>query len=44
MHPGRYGGIALKGTVKSGFIKIDLDKDFAIKIEKQSPQPDGCAF
>ncbi|MFO7929678.1 MAG: hypothetical protein R6U35_08425 [Candidatus Humimicrobiaceae bacterium] len=39
-----YGGIAMKGTVKSGFDEIDISKDFASEVEDQEPQPGDCAF
>ena len=44
MHPGGYGGKAMKGTVKDGFKDIDLAADFAAEVETEPPQPTGCAF
>lgn len=46
MHPGGYGSgnITLKGNVKTGFKVYDVPEGFATDIEKQSPQPSGCAF
>lgn len=39
-----YGGKAMSGTVDAGFRSIDLDRQFADKLEKKPPLPDGCAF
>lgn len=39
-----YGGKAMTGTVKDGFRYKELEKSFAIKLEKVEPLPDGCAF
>ncbi len=46
MHPGGYGSgkIAMKGSVKTGFKVYDMPEGFAADMEKQSPQPTGCAF
>jgi hypothetical protein len=44
MHPGGYGGSALKGSVKNGFQEFEINSDFAIDVENEPPQPDGCAF
>jgi hypothetical protein len=44
MHPGGYGGKVMKGTVRSGFRETTTHPDFAQALEKQSPQPDDCAF
>ena len=38
------GEIAMKGSVISGFQQFTISKDFASDIEKESPQPNGCAF
>jgi hypothetical protein len=44
MHPGGYGGQAMKGSITSGFRSEELRADFAAALAKQSPLPDGCAF
>ena len=44
MHPSGYGGTGLKGTVRTGFEKIEFDPDFAVEVETEPPQPTGCAF
>ncbi len=46
MHPGGYGygKIAMKGSIKAGFKVFDIPKGFAADVEKQAPQPTGCAF
>ena len=44
MYPTGYGGIAMKGSVESGFKRTDIAADFAAHTETESPLPDGCAF
>jgi len=46
MHQEGYGSgkIAMKGSVKNGFKVYDMPEGFAPNVEKQSPQPSGCAF
>jgi hypothetical protein len=44
MHPGGYGGKAVKGTVAAGFEEVELEAEFAADAETSPPQPDGCAF
>lgn len=44
MNTSGYGGIMFKGSVEAGFKQIDADKEFALGLEKESPQPSGCAF
>ncbi len=39
-----YGGKVYKGSVKDGFKETECDPDFAKDVEKEPPQPDGCAF
>lgn len=39
-----YGGKALKGSIKSGFKPVELDRDFAIDLETEEPQPSDCPF
>jgi hypothetical protein len=39
-----YGGKVYKGTVQDGFKEAENDPDFAADVEKEPPQPDGCAF
>jgi hypothetical protein len=44
MHPGGYGGNVFKGSVQDGFEKVTVPSDFALGVENEDPQPDGCAF
>ncbi|MDZ4846627.1 MAG: hypothetical protein SH857_13890 [Chitinophagales bacterium] len=44
MNKAGYGGKAFKGSLKSGFTQVALEKDFAAALEKQDPLPDGCDF
>jgi hypothetical protein len=44
MHPGGYGGNVFKGSVQDGFEKVTVPSDFALGVEIEDPQPDGCAF
>ncbi len=46
MHPTGYGPgkLAMKGSVKTGFKVFDIPEGFAADVEKQAPQPTGCAF
>lgn len=44
MHTGGYGGTGLKGTIRTGFEKLQFDPDFALEVESEPPQPTGCAF
>lgn len=44
MHPGGYGGKAMKGTLKGGFKEVSLPADFAHNLEKRPPLPMECAF
>jgi hypothetical protein len=39
-----YGVNAIKGSVKAGFKRVELDKDFAIDLETAEPQPSDCLF
>lgn len=39
-----YGGVALKGSVRTGFQKAELDSTFAAELTAQLPRPEGCAF
>lgn len=39
-----YGGITYYGSVREGFKPRPMPEGFAMDIEKQSPQPTGCAF
>lgn len=39
-----YGGFQFSGSVKAGFEKRPGNKYFAQHLEKESPQPSGCAF
>ncbi len=44
LHPGGYGGSVLKGTLRAGFLPVEVGPDFAAEVEFQAPQPDGCGF
>jgi hypothetical protein len=38
------GEVAMKGSVASGFQPFTISKELAADIEKELPQPNGCAF
>ena len=44
MNTGGYGGMAFKGSVKTGFKQAKPDTEFATGLAKQPPLPDGCDF
>jgi hypothetical protein len=44
MHPGGYGGVALRGSPSAGFVTVELEPGFAEELGKRDPQPKGCAF
>ena len=44
MNTGGYGGMAFKGSVKTGFKQAVPDAGFAADLAKQAPLPDGCDF
>ncbi len=44
MNNSGYGGVVFSGTVEEGFEKAELASEFALDVEKVSPQPTGCAF
>ena len=44
MHPDGYGGMAMGGTIASGFEPTELATDFAAAVADADPQPGGCAF
>ena len=46
MHPLGYGEglIALKGSVVNGFQAFEVATNFGFSLEKDAPQPSGCAF
>jgi hypothetical protein len=44
MHPGGYGGSVFKISVQIGFQITAVPSDFAPGVEKEEPQPEGCAF
>jgi len=44
MNTGGYGGVAFKGSVKTGFKQDVLGAEFAAGLAKQAPLPDGCDF
>ncbi len=44
LSPGGFGGAAMEGSVRDGFISAELAEGFAVSVEGAEPQPDGCAF
>ena len=44
MHPGGYGGTALKGSLEQGFEQVELSADFAANLVETLPLPEGCNF
>jgi hypothetical protein len=44
MNAGGYGGVAMKGSVKTGFRQAVLAGDFAAQLARKPPLPDGCDF
>ncbi len=42
MHPGGYGGKAMKGSVNAGFEPVELPADFAAGLATEPPQPERC--
>ena len=45
MSVGGYNGMALRGSVASGFVQApDIDNDFAADVETAEPQPGICTF
>jgi len=44
MHPGGYGGLAMKGSLEQGFEQIELSPDFAANLLQTPPLPEGCNF
>ncbi|MCH7605643.1 MAG: hypothetical protein IH962_00680 [Chloroflexi bacterium] len=44
MHPGGYGGVAMRGSVAGGFVAWDAGTDFAPELAEATPQPPDCAF
>jgi hypothetical protein len=44
MNTDGYGGAAFKGSVRHGFMQVDLSPDFAAKLEQSPPLPEDCAF
>ncbi len=44
MHPGGYGGRAMKGSVGGGFAEWESGADFALDLEQAPPQPPDCGF
>lgn len=44
MHPGGYGGRAMKGSVEGGFEVWESGADFALDLEQAPPQPPDCGF
>lgn len=44
MNTAGYGGVAFKGSVKTGFKQAVPDAGFASGLAKQAPLPEGCDF
>jgi hypothetical protein len=44
LHPGGYGGAALRGTPGSGFRATSVPGNFAAGLARTQPLPKGCAF
>lgn len=44
MQPGGYGGVAFKGSVRTGFQKAELSPAFAAGLAQTPPRPEGCDF
>lgn len=44
MNNGGYGGVALRGSVASGFVAAPLDSEFAAEVAQEAPLPRGCDF
>jgi hypothetical protein len=44
MNTAGYGGVAFKGSVKTGFARAEPPANFAAGLAKQAPLPDGCDF
>lgn len=44
MNNAGYSTLAMKGSVKSGFQSVALEKNYHLQLEKQAPQPQGCNF
>jgi hypothetical protein len=43
MHPTGYGGTVFVGSVRNGFQEVTVSSDFAVEVERESPQPNDCA-
>ncbi len=44
MHPGGYGGRAMRGSVANDFVAWDAADDYAPGLAEAPPQPPDCAF
>lgn len=44
MNQAGFGGMIMKGSVKSGFVIIELPLDFSPALENELPLPTGCNF
>ena len=44
MNDSGYGGVAMRGSVMTGFTPTELPPAFAGDVEEQQPNPQGCAF
>jgi len=44
MHPGGYGGTAMKGSLEQGFEQVELSAGFAANLVETLPLPEGCNF
>jgi hypothetical protein len=43
MNTDGYGGVVFQGSVGSGFVETELDRDFAADLNGKPPLPEGCA-
>jgi hypothetical protein len=44
MHPTGYGGKAMMGSVRAGFVSAGPEPGFAEDLADEPPLPEGCAF
>jgi len=44
MNVAGYGGLVLKGTVRDGFMPVEVETSFGSDLERIPPKPEDCAF
>ena len=44
MNNSGYGMQVIRGSVEQGLFANTLDTAFAVELQQEDPQPDGCAF